>query len=164
MKKLFATIIAVAFLTACGGEANTAKDEAKTDNTEATAPEKDETPVGPPLVTVPDSAMVFFANLTDGATVSSPVAVEFGVKGMEVEPAGEVKDGYGHHHVIIDGGVIPTGETVPANDTHIHYGGGQTADTLTLAPGSHTLTMQFADGLHRSYGEQMAATISITVE
>ena len=35
---------------------------------------------------------------------------------------------------------------------------------VELSPGEHTLTMQFADLAHRSYGEQLAATIKVTVE
>jgi len=115
-------------------------------------------------LTVPEGAKVFFANLKDGQTVSSPLKVEFGVEGMEVEPAGALNQGMGHHHIIIDGTALESGEIVPADATNIHYGKGQTETELELTPGTHTLTMQFADGYHQSYGEQMSATISITVE
>ena len=107
---------------------------------------------------------VSFVVPAEGSTVSSPVKVEMAVSGMEVEPAGELKDGKGHHHIIIDGSFIPTGTVVPADSTNIHYGKGQTETTLDLAPGEHTLTLQFADGLHQSYGEEWSKTISITVE
>jgi hypothetical protein len=107
---------------------------------------------------------VYFVDLTDGATVSSPVIVNMGVSGMEIEPAGTVNEGKGHHHIIIDGTFAPAGETVPADETHIHYGKGQTADTLDLAPGQHTITLQFANGVHASFGEEWSKTISITVE
>lgn len=106
---------------------------------------------------------VYFANLTDGQEVSSSVLVEMGVNGMEIEPAGEVNKGKGHHHIIIDGSYIKTGEVVPANDTHIHYGKGQTEDTIELSPGEHTLTLQFANGLHQSYGEAWSKTITVNV-
>ena len=108
---------------------------------------------------------VYFVSLEDGATVSSPFKVEMGVKGMEVEPAGKVNEGFGHHHLIIDGGFIEEGVVVPANETHLHYGKGQTTtDDITLEPGKHTLTLQFADGVHTSFGESMSKTIEITVE
>ena len=107
---------------------------------------------------------VFFVNLEDGAVVSSPVTVEMGVNGMEVEPAGELARYKGHHHIIVDGSFNPKGMVVPADTTHIHFGQGQTSTELPLSPGVHTLTLQFADGFHRSYGEKMSATISITVE
>lgn len=107
---------------------------------------------------------VFFVNLKDGDVVKSPVVVEMGVKGMEVEPAGNLNEGKGHHHIIIDGGFIEKGTMVAKDETHLHYGGGQTSDSLILSPGEHTLTMQFADGLHQSYGEDLSTTISVTVE
>ncbi|MFC3881621.1 DUF4399 domain-containing protein [Algoriphagus namhaensis] len=108
---------------------------------------------------------VYFVNLNDGDTVTSPFKVEMGVNGMEVEPAGKVNEGFGHHHLIIDGSFIEAGVTVPANETNIHYGKGQkTTDDIVLSPGQHTLTLQFADGVHASYGEAMSKTITITVE
>ncbi len=107
---------------------------------------------------------VSFTNLKAGDSVNSSFIVEMGVLGMEIEPAGPVKEGKGHHHIIIDGSFIPEGQPVPANDTHIHFGKGQTETLLRLAPGEHTLTLQFADGFHMSYGEKWSKTIKITVE
>jgi hypothetical protein len=109
-------------------------------------------------------AKVFFTEPADGATVSSPVKLVFGVEGMEVRPAGELAENTGHHHVIIGPAGIPTGEAVPADEKHIHFGKGQTEAEIELPPGEHKLTMQFADGNHMSYGEVMATTITITVE
>ncbi|MDH5475326.1 MAG: DUF4399 domain-containing protein [Cyclobacteriaceae bacterium] len=106
---------------------------------------------------------VFFVSPSEGGVVQNPVKVVFGVKGMEIEPAGEVKEGKGHHHIIIDGSFIKKGVVVPADSMNIHYGKGQTETELTLSPGEHTLTMQFADGFHQSYGEEWSNTISITV-
>lgn len=107
---------------------------------------------------------VYFVNLTDGQEVSSTVVIEMGVSGMEIEPAGEVNKGKGHHHIIIDGGFMKTGETIPADATHIHYGKGQTEATIELTPGTHTLTLQFANGLHQSYGEAWSKTITVNVK
>jgi hypothetical protein len=106
---------------------------------------------------------VFFIFPEDGATVNSPVLVGFGVNGMTVEPAGEVKEGMGHHHIVIDGQFVEAGTIVPADSTHIHYGKGQLETQLALTPGKHTLTMQFADGVHKSYGEAWSKTIEINV-
>lgn len=107
---------------------------------------------------------VYFENLMDGQEVSSTVLVEMGVKGMEIEPAGEVNKDKGHHHIIIDGGFMKTGETIPADATHIHYGKGQTEATIELTPGQHTITLQFANGLHQSYGEAWSKTITVNVK
>lgn len=115
-------------------------------------------------LTVPEDARVFFANLQSGDEVSSPLELEFGVEGMEVEPAGELNQGKGHHHIIINGGFLDQGTVVPSDSLNIHYGKGQTSTTLELPQGKHTLTMQFADGYHQSYGEQMSATIEVVVK
>jgi hypothetical protein len=90
--------------------------------------------------------------------------VQFGIEGMEVEPAGDLNEGKGHHHVIINGTALDRGTMVPADSLNIHYGKGQTETELDLPKGEHTLTMQFADGYHQSYGEQMSATINVIVE
>lgn len=117
------------------------------------------------LPPVPADAKVFFKNLEDGQTVSSPFKVEMGVDGMTVEPSGEIKEGYGHHHILIDAGdSMAAGTVVPTDSAHLHFGKGQTETELTLPPGKHTLTLQFADGIHRSYGSQLAASITVTVE
>ena len=109
---------------------------------------------------------VAFAEPKDGAKVKSPVSVKFTANGMKVVKAGEkpIDRTSGHHHVIIDGKPVPVGRAVPADKTHIHYGKAQTEATLELSKGKHTLTMQFADGQHTSFGPDMAATITVEVE
>mgnify|MGYP000731228505 CR=1 FL=1 len=107
---------------------------------------------------------VFFTNIEDGATLSSPFALEMGVTGMEVEPKGAPREGYGHHHLLINDVFTPAGTIIIADDTHIHYGGGQTSDSISLEPGVYQLTLQFADGMHASYGQEWSSTISVTVE
>ncbi|UXX80204.1 DUF4399 domain-containing protein [Reichenbachiella carrageenanivorans] len=111
-----------------------------------------------------DSAYVFFKSPADGATVASPVFVEMGVSGMQIEPAGQVKEGFGHHHILINQASWPEGEVIPMSDSTIHYGKGQTDTTLELEPGEYTLSLQFANGVHASYGEKMATSITVTVE
>jgi hypothetical protein len=115
-------------------------------------------------VAIPEGAKVFFANLKDGQKVKSPVKVQFGVEGMEVEPAGALNEGKGHHHIIIDGASLERGTVVPADSLNIHYGKGQLETELVLPKGEHTLTMQFADGYHQSYGAQLSTTIKVIVE
>jgi hypothetical protein len=107
---------------------------------------------------------VYFVEPLDGAVVTSPVKVVFGIDGMTVEPAGEVVAGTGHHHLIIDGDPITAGAPVPADATHVHFGKAQTETTVELPPGEHVLTMQFADGAHLSYGGQWTATVKVTVQ
>ncbi len=160
MKKILFPIVALAILASCQSP-NTNSQESSPAAAEEPAQEEVNTNQPP---AVPEGARVYFANLNDGDTVSSPVYVEFGIEGMEVEPAGNVNAGMGHHHIIINNSFIEMGGTVPADSVNIHYGGGQVSDSLDLNPGNYQLTMQFADGFHRSYGQQMSATISIVVE
>ncbi len=110
------------------------------------------------------SPKVSFVEPKDGETVSENFTVKFGITGMKILPAGKLVPGAGHHHLIIDGSSVKKGDVVPADATHMHFGKGQTETTLKLAPGKHTLTLQFADSAHRSYGDTMSSTISITVK
>lgn len=107
---------------------------------------------------------VFFIAPKDGATVGQKVKVKFGVEGMMVQPAGPQAPNTGHFHLIVDGTAVAKGQVVPKDATHIHYGKGQVEDVVKLAPGPHSLTVQFADGAHMSYGEDMSQTIHITVK
>lgn len=109
------------------------------------------------------SGRVFFVEPEDGAEVAGPVKVVMGVEGMTVQPSGEVVEGTGHHHIIVNGGPMRAGQVIPTDDTHLHFGKGQTETTLELPPGDYELTMQFADGLHRSYGDELSDTINIKV-
>jgi hypothetical protein len=107
---------------------------------------------------------VSFAEPADGAVVSSPFKVKFAVSGMEVKPAGEMATNTGHHHLIINGASIKEGESVPFDDTHLHFGKGQTETEVKLPPGKYKLTMQFANGAHQSYGPGASKTIEVTVK
>jgi len=107
---------------------------------------------------------VSFVEPADGATVSSPFKVKFAVSGMEVKPAGDMTANTGHHHLLINAAPVKAGEVVPADEHHIHFGKGQTETEVKLPPGTYTLSMQFANGLHQSYGPGMAKDIKITVK
>ena len=107
---------------------------------------------------------VSFGNIQDGATITSPFVLEMGVEGMQVEPKGAPRAGFGHHHLLVNDDFTPAGIVIVADETHLHYGGGQTSDSVSLDPGSYRLTLQFADGMHVSYGEKWSKTITVTVE
>lgn len=111
----------------------------------------------------PDDARVFFKNLEDGQEVTSPFKVEMGVEGIALDPAGDLIYHSGHHHIIINGEFYELGETIPMDETNLHYGGAQTEAELELEPGDYTLTMQYANGYHQSYGEALSAEINIKV-
>ena len=70
----------------------------------------------------------------------------------------------GHHHILVNGTSIFPSTMIPNDATHLHYGKAQTETEVELAPGDYTLTMQFADGNHLSYGSKLSHSIKITVE
>jgi hypothetical protein len=106
---------------------------------------------------------VEFIEPKDGDTVPTTFTVKFKVTGMRVAPAGDMTEGTGHHHLLIDARDIDSGVVIPNDNQHKHFGKGQTESQVFLQPGRYRLTMQFADGAHRSYGEGMRKSISITV-
>ncbi|NBQ82571.1 MAG: DUF4399 domain-containing protein [Betaproteobacteria bacterium] len=107
---------------------------------------------------------VDFVAPKDNAVVTSPFKVVFAVTGMQVVPAGELKPNTGHHHLLINADSLPSGTPIPFDDTHIHFGKGQTEAEVKLPPGKYKLTMQFANGAHQSYGPQLAKSINVIVK
>jgi hypothetical protein len=115
----------------------------------------------------PAGAKVYFINLKDGDTVSSPFLVQFGLSGVGVAPAGVGKPNTGHHHLLIDAPALTEEqmkEAIPADDTHKHFGGGQTETMVTLPEGKHTLQLVLGDWSHVPHVPPvMSEPITITV-
>jgi len=111
-----------------------------------------------------DDQGVAFETPKDGATLEHTFKVEMEVEGMKIQPAGDLAEGTGHFHIIIDQGCVKKGEAVAKDGTHLHYGKGQTETYLSLKSGQHTLSLQLADGHHVSYGKQWCKTIGVTVK
>ncbi len=114
----------------------------------------------------PEGAAVYFVTPLDGQTVNSPVTVSFGLEGLGVAPAGVERERTGHHHLLVDVDDLPAlDQPVPADEHHIHFGGGQTQTTLELSPGKHTLQLLVGDHLHVPHEPPvMSEKITITVE
>src|SRR5262249_24368870 len=91
----------------------------------------------------PPDVVVYFINLKDGDSLKSPFKVQFGLSGMGGAPAGVDKPKTGHHHILVDSTLTPeqAKEPLPADEHHLHFGGGQTETMLTLPPGRHTLQL-----------------------
>ena len=163
MKYLVTTAIVAASLIACNSndDKTTETKEAGHDAHAATT-----TPVEmPAMPEVPANARVYFANLKDGQTVTSPLKVEMGVEAMHVDTAnGMLKPASGHHHILVDIDSIPTGEVIKKDSVHIHFGMAQTSAEIKLPPGKHSLTLQFADALHRSYGSKLTNKVTVDVK
>ena len=116
----------------------------------------------------PPGAKVYFIGLEDGQTVSSPVTIRFGLSGMGVAPAGvDDKPNTGHHHLIIDERIEgeELNEPIPADEQHVHFGGGQTEATIELPAGTHTLQLVLADWSHIPHDPPvMSERITVTVK
>lgn len=117
----------------------------------------------------PEGASARIISPENGATVSSPVTVVFGLSGMGVAPAGTEKENTGHHHLLIDRDAFnPTtegAEALPSDDNHRHFGGGQTQVTIELAPGAHSLQLVLGDHNHVPHDPPIVSElIMITVE
>ena len=121
----------------------------------------------------PDGARVYFVNIADGDAVTSPVTIIFGLEGMGVAPAGTENDATGHHHLLLNRPPLGQGEEgaeeleygLPADDNHIHFGGGQTQVTLDLPSGTHTMQLVMGDLNHAPHTTPVASdVITVTVD
>jgi hypothetical protein len=118
-----------------------------------------------PRTPSPAEAAVYFISPQDAETVTGPVTVRFGLRGMGVAPAGTVAEGTGHHHLIVDAPLPAAGQPIPNDAQHLHFGKGQTETTLTLAPGKHTLQLLVGDHSHIPHDPVVASeVITITVK
>ncbi len=91
-------------------------------------------------------------NLRDGMSVSSPLRVDFSIRGMGVIPAGKPHPKAGHHHMLVNTPLPANpGDKIPFNDFHRHYGKGQTGTVIALPAGEHRLRLLFADHDHKPY-------------
>jgi len=107
-----------------------------------------EAATAPPRSPAPEGARAFFITPANGATVTTPFTVEFGIEGMSIEKAGVAEANSGHHHLLIDTDLPPLGMPIPADDNHRHFGDGSTSVELNLEPGEHTLQLLLGDYLH----------------
>jgi len=114
-------------------------------------------------------AKVYFENIRDGAVVTNPVHLKFGIQGFGITPAGttgKIRHTAGHHHLLVDVDEMPDmDEPIPRDAHHIHFDAGETEATLTLPPGKHTLQLLLGDESHEPQDPPlMSEKITITVE
>lgn len=110
---------------------------------------------------------VFFVSPKDGATVKSPVQLEFGSDMFTIAavPAGEVtavRAGTGHFHLGVDTDCLPAGAVIPKADPWIHFGDGKNVIEMQLTPGPHKLAVQAGDDKHMTM-TGLCETINVTV-
>lgn len=110
-------------------------------------------------------AKVYFIEPKDGAEITGPVTIKMGLVGMGVAPAGIDKKETGHHHILINQKLTDPMASIPADEKHRHFGGGQTETILTLPSGKHTLQLVFGDQNHIPHNPIVASdVITITVK
>ena len=84
---------------------------------------------------------------------SKNIKVVFGSENIEINPAGssKVPDNKcfvsGHHHLLVDGEALPS-LFIPFDETHMHFGAGQTETIIELEPGMHTLQLMLGSSTH----------------
>ena len=150
------TLVFATLLVACGGPESGAPDGSAPAEQDSPAMQRSPAPPG---------ATVFIISPADGATVSSPVSVKFGISGISVAPAGQHAPNTGHHHLLIDTELEDPNLPVPASPQHVHYGKGQTEATVALEPGEHTLQLVLGDGNHVPHQPPiMSKVVTITVQ
>jgi hypothetical protein len=151
MKRAIAALLLALPLAACG---------------EGSPPPAKDAPAAVGRTKSPAGAKVFFIEPSDGAEVTSPVTVKFGIEGMDVVPAGTEKANSGHHHVLIDTRLAENFEgPLPMDDNHKHFGKGQTEASLELKPGQHTLQLVLGDHNHVPHDPPVVSNvITITVK
>ena len=156
-------LLAGGLLTACGhhdaandGDDHAAMDhdamidgEAESDSAAETAPR------------------VFFANLSDGDEVTSPVSIEFGIENFEIVAAQDpivIEEGKGHHHLGVNTHCLEPGVIIVKAEPWIHFGDGSNTIDMQLPPGPAHLVLQVGDGEHRTLDEPgLCAMINLTV-
>lgn len=114
----------------------------------------------------PAGAKVYFLAPTDGAELSSPFTVRFGLSGMGVAPAGIAFAETGHHHLLINvADLPPMNAPIPADAKHVHFGKGQTEARIELPPGRHTLQLLLGDHTHQPHDPPLLSErITVTVK
>lgn len=113
----------------------------------------------------PAGAAVYIIAPANGATVSSPVKVQFGLTGMGIAPAGSQIAGTGHHHLLINSPTVDLALPLPTTEQIVHYGLGQTETTLKLAPGTHKLQLLLGDWKHQAFNPALQSdVVTITVK
>ena len=108
---------------------------------------------------------VFFIAPLTGETVSNPIKITFGAKGVNIVPAGVDLPMSGHHHLLINVDKLPNLKLpIPADSNHLHFGNGQTEAEINLPPGKHTLQLLLGNHLHVPHSQPIISDrIEITV-
>ncbi|MDX1645189.1 MAG: DUF4399 domain-containing protein [Thermoanaerobaculia bacterium] len=145
-------------LSACapGGDGTESQPEASEESMQHA--EHEEATAGEPRV--------FFVSPEDGATVTSPVELEFGAENFTIEPVddGEIHHGAGHYHIGVNTDCLDPGIVIPQAAPWVHFGDGSSEIEMQLPEGETKLTLQIGDGEHRTLeAEGLCQSITVNV-
>lgn len=109
-------------------------------------------------------ASTFIVSPMNGAQVSSPFQVKFGIKHFKIAPAGENIHKAGHYHLLIDQTApLSMDVPIPSDQQHLDFEKGETEALISLSPGQHTLQLVVGDEEHEAFEELISKPIQITV-
>ena len=92
---------------------------------------------------------VFFITPQNGyKSTQSEIKIIFGIKNLNIVPAGINKCSSGHHHLVVDADLPILSRPIPSSENYIHFGKGQTETTIELTPGKHTLQLLVGNFAH----------------
>ena len=100
-----------------------------------------------------ENAKVFIVEPTDNQIFTieqaKKINVVFGSKNILIKPAGELVPNSGHHHLLINVGLLPDlSMPIPASDQFIHFGKGQESTVINLPKGRHKLQLILGNHVH----------------
>ena len=144
MKKIFSALLVPLTVVACGG--GDAETEAM--------PEAAESAGTVTIVTPVDGAQI------EGSTVSVQLSSD-----VDIQPAGDMTEGTGHHHLYLDADLTPADEPVPTvPGSIVHMGDASSAYVFEdVPPGEHRLIAVVADGVHVPLQPWVVDTVTFTV-
>ena len=116
MLKSGALILACGLLVACGQQEPAAPAPRRRPRRLPAAAPAAAPPAALTRKPAPAGAMAYIIEPADGARVTSPVRVVFGLKGFGVAPAGVDRNDAGHHHLLVDTG-MPANLALPLRTT-----------------------------------------------
>lgn len=118
------------------------------------------------ISSAPVNASVSIVEPMDGAVLSSPISIKFGITNMQVAAAGTNIENSGHHHLLIDMDELPDlTMPLPATEQLVHFGKGQTETQIELSAGTHTLQLLLGNYLHIPHDAPVISEkITITVQ
>jgi len=114
----------------------------------------------------PEGARVAFSSPAPGSIIyGSEVHVIMYAENIDIVPAGTDQPASGHHHLLINTEYEEIDQPIPADDQHLHFGGGQTEMIVTLPPGEHRLQLLLGDMNHVPHDPPvMSDPVFITVK